>query len=189
MRPSEDSNICKWLGGFCLVRESCCSASEGRAGLKPSPHPVTPQSVCEISCDLCSLRAPRKPCRGSWGKNSVYDGAASFFPLSLCGHLHWWCKSGGKCFGTNHDCGTKLSWQSCCSSLPPTRIQKLSPFSSVLEEAVRIIKFIKFWPMSACLFNILWDGIESLRDVLLQVEVQWLFRGKALVLFGGWDLN
>lgn len=61
-------------------------------------------------------------------------------------------------------------------------VSTTSPGSSqnALYEAVKIIKFIKFWPLSTSLFNILYDKVGNRhKALLLRIEVGCLSPGKS----------
>lgn len=62
---------------------------------------------------------------------------------------------------------------------------KTVPFSlkNVMDDAIKIINFIKSRPLKSRLFKILCDDTESLHSTLLfRTEVRWLSRVKALTL-------
>ncbi|GBM82742.1 Zinc finger BED domain-containing protein 5 [Araneus ventricosus] len=55
-------------------------------------------------------------------------------------------------------------------------------FKSVLDEAVKIINFIKSKPLQSCIFKAMCEDMRSLHTtLLLHTEVRWLSRGKMLV--------
>lgn len=76
-------------------------------------------------------------------------------------------------------------------SLPrPNYRGKKLPVShkNVLEET-KIINYIKYWPLSPHLFNILYDEMGNmLKALLLCVDSQWLSRGKVFVQLN-YELN
>ncbi|GBL82374.1 Zinc finger BED domain-containing protein 5 [Araneus ventricosus] len=55
-------------------------------------------------------------------------------------------------------------------------------FKSVLDEAVKIINFIKSKPLQSRIFKVMCEDMGSLHTtLLLHTEVRWLSRGKMLV--------
>lgn len=62
-------------------------------------------------------------------------------------------------------------------------VKKMPPsLKTVLDEAVKIINFIKSRPLNMRLFQVLCDDMGSVhKSLLLHTEVRWLSRGKALV--------
>lgn len=56
------------------------------------------------------------------------------------------------------------------------------PLKNVLDEAVKIINFVKSRPLSTRLFTILCEDMGSVhKSILFHTEVRWLSRGKTLV--------
>lgn len=56
------------------------------------------------------------------------------------------------------------------------------PLKNVLDEAVKIINFVKSRPLSTRLFTILYEDMRSMhKSLLYHTEVRWFSRGKTLV--------
>lgn len=129
---------------------------------------------------------------GWWGHNCFPNGTETLFSFLLCWYLIWWQNRWrAKPWVPEHHQGWALNstYSDDVFHHHPFAYKKPTSFKNNLDEAINIINFIKSWPMSACLFNILKGRIGSLHNACLQMELQLLFWGKALVLFlwiGSW---
>ena len=53
-----------------------------------------------------------------------------------------------------------------------------------LNTTVKLVNFVKAWPLNSCVFSALYNDMGSDHVTLLQhTEVRWLSRGKVLTLF------
>ena len=75
-----------------------------------------------------------------------------------------------------------VQWTHCVIHREALASKKMSPeLNSVLEDAVRVINFIKARPLNSRLFRRLCDNMGAEHtELLLHTEVRWLSRGKVL---------
>lgn len=78
---------------------------------------------------------------------------------------------------------TKCTSSHCILHRQALAVKKMPlSLTTVLNEAVKIINFIKARPLNMRLFHILCDDMGSIhKSLLLHTEVRWLSRGKSLV--------
>lgn len=76
----------------------------------------------------------------------------------------------------------RVKWTHCCIHRQSLASKPLPPdLRKVLDEAVKIVNFIKAKPTNSRLFKLLCEGMDSPHTtLLLHTEVRWLSRGKVL---------
>lgn len=122
-----------------------------------------------------------------WNIHNIeqFHSLSWLIPEQLCGCLHQWCKStnGSKCCSTGQRSDTTMSWKSLYFLLPCACSQIIARFAYLWWNRKNDhLFFIKSFLLSPHLFNILCNKMGSRHKAqLLQIKVQWLSGGKALL--------
>lgn len=129
-------------------------------GLPSVAYSLFPKGVCKVESIF-----------------TFFSHCVAFFPL--CWHLCGWYKNNRGKTG-----GLALLVSLCSSPLHTHGKTKQSgSLKNSLDEAVKIIHFIKSWPLKSMHFNFLHDDLESTGEALLNQSTMMMLRQSTVWLF------
>lgn len=101
-------------------------------------------------------REPPRPFQDPQCQNYFHINCKMLFSIFTVWYLHQWCKSHDEynCLFMSHGKGTALLGVAVCVTTMHSPLKKKMPvlFKNSLDEAVKIINFIKSWPLSTSSF-------------------------------------
>uniref|UniRef100_A0A8C3FIZ9 Uncharacterized protein n=1 Tax=Chrysemys picta bellii TaxID=8478 RepID=A0A8C3FIZ9_CHRPI len=90
-----------------------------------------------------------------------------------------------RCLARTKKVASKVSCTHCSIHRQALATKRMPEgLKEVLDNAVKMVNFIKSWPTNSRIFHVLCEEIGSIHDcVLTHTEVRWLSRGKIIVRF------